>query len=87
METLEELQEKLLQEQDAVKKFKLEIDDLKSKNAELTEANTKLMEHNNKLFMRVTSEAEAEQEPQKEMTFEEAEQAEIDKIRKLMRGE
>lgn len=87
METLEELQEKLLQEQDAVKKFKLEIDELKSKNAELTEANTKLMEHNNKLFMRVTSEAEAEQEPQKEMTFEEAEQAEIDKIRKIMRGE
>lgn len=81
--TIEELQEALLQEQEAHKLLKSQYDDLKAKNDELTTTNTKLTEYNNKLFMRVT-EPIKQSEPTKELTAEEAEAKQIENIRKLM---
>lgn len=53
--TIEELQEALLQEQEKNKVLQAQYDESKAKNKELEDNNQKLIEHNNKLFMRVTS--------------------------------
>ena len=81
--TIEELQEKLLQEQEQRQKLQADYDNLKTKNEELVANNARLTEYNNKLFMRVTEPVQ-EQQKQKELTGEELEAQEIDTIRKIM---
>ena len=81
--TIEELQEKLLQEQEQRQKLQADYDSLKAKNEELVATNARLTDYNNKLFMRV-SEPVQEQQKQKELTAEELEAQEIDTIRKIM---
>lgn len=82
--TIEELQEQLLQEQESKKELQTRYDALKNENDELTKSNAKLVEYNNKLFMRV-SEPAPQQERQKPQTAEELENNEIEAIKKLMK--
>ncbi len=82
--TIEELQEQLLQEQEAHNALKAQYEDLKTKNTELEESNARLTDYNNKLFMRVT-EPVKEEPKTKELTAEELEAQEIDTIRKIMK--
>lgn len=53
--TIEELQEALLQEQEKNKVLQAQYDESIAKNKELEDNNKMLMEHNNKLFMRVSN--------------------------------
>lgn len=82
--TIEELQEQLLQEQEKNKTLQAQYDESIAKNKELEEKNTKLIEHNNKLFMRVTS--PVKEDEQKDTADEEdAETKLISDISKLMK--
>lgn len=82
--TIEELQEALLQEQEAKTKLQADYDKLKGDNEKLVEDNARLMDYNNKLFMRV-SEPIKESEKTKELTAEEAEAQLLNDISKLMK--
>lgn len=53
---LEELQEQLLNLQEQLKTFKTENETLKNKLTEKEQREKELMEYNNKLFMRITTE-------------------------------
>ena len=83
--TQEELQEALLQAQDHAKELEAKLTAELDKNKDLTEQNNKLVDYNNKLFMRVTTEPQPQQEEQKPLTAEEAEEKEIEEIKKLMK--
>ena len=82
--TIEELQEQLLQEQEKNKLLQTQLEESSKKNKELEASNTKLMEHNNKLFMRVThpTKEDDHEEPADE---EDAEEKLIKDISNLMK--
>lgn len=80
---IEELQEKFLQEQEARKTADLNYDKLKKDFEELKATNEKLVEYNNKLFMRI-EEPIQDKEISKEKTPEELEDDEIKAIREIM---
>jgi len=82
--TQEELQEALLQAQEHAKELEAKLTAELDKNKELTEQNNKLVDYNNKLFMRVTTEPQPQQVEEKPLTAEEAEEKEIAEIKKLM---
>ena len=82
--TQEELQEALLQAQEHAKELEAKLTAELDKNKELTEQNNKLVDYNNKLFMRVTTESQPQQVEEKPLTAEEAEEKEIAEIKKLM---
>lgn len=69
--TIEELQEALLQEQEKNKALQAQYDDSIAKNKELEESNKKLMEHNNKLFMRVTNPSKEDEQDEEDEDDEE----------------
>lgn len=81
--TLEELQEKYLAECEKTKTLTEENNNLKTTNEKLNEDNKRLVDYNNKLFMRVTTPT-AEEQPAKVLTPEEQEEEQIKAIRKLM---
>lgn len=80
---IEELQEKFLQEQEARKTADLNYDKLIKDFEELKATNEKLVEYNNKLFMRI-EEPIQDKEISKEKTPEELEDDEIKAIREIM---
>lgn len=82
----EELQEELLKQKEENAKLLAQYNKEKSKNEKLTEDNKRLVEYNNKLFMRVTEPVETK-EKQKELTPEEQEEELIKDIRKIMHRE
>jgi len=82
--TIEELQEQLLQEKEEHEALKAQFNDLKVKNETLESDNKRLIDYNNKLFMRVTTEVKPE-EKEPELSAEEKEQKQIEEIRKLMK--
>lgn len=81
--TLEELQENLLKEQEKNTELNTKYNSLVEENKKLKESNERLVDYNNKLFMRVTTERK-EEEPNKELTEEEKEQEYINDVIKLM---
>lgn len=78
---IEELQEKLLEEQEARKNSDLNYQNLKKEFDELKSTNEKLVDYNNKLFMRIE---EPIKESPKEKSPEELENEEIKAIREIM---
>lgn len=82
----EELQEELLKQKEENAKLLAQYNEEKSKNEKLTEDNKRLVEYNNKLFMRVTEPVETK-EKQKDLTPEEQEEELIKDIRKIMHRE
>ena len=82
----EELQEELLKQKEKNAKLLAQYNEEKSKNEKLTEDNKRLLDYNNKLFMRVT-EAVEPKEKQKDLTPEEQEEQLIQDIRKIMHEE
>lgn len=82
----EELQEELLKQKEENAKLLAQYNAEKSKNEKLTEDNKRLVEYNNKLFMRVTEPVEIK-EKQKDLTPEEQEEELIKDIRKIMHRE
>lgn len=82
----EELQEELLKQKEENAKLLAQYNEEKSKNEKLTEDNKRLVEYNNKLFMRVTEPVEIK-EKQKDLTPEEQEEELIKDIRKIMHRE
>lgn len=80
---IEELQEKILQEQEARKTADLNYDKLKKDFKELKATNEKLVEYNNKLFMRI-EEPIQDKEISKEKTPEELKDDVIKAIREMM---
>ena len=60
--SLEELQNELIELKEQLETFKTENETLKNKLAEKEEREKELMEHNQKLFLRVTSKKEEETE-------------------------
>lgn len=82
----EELQEELLKQKEENAKLLAQYNEEKSKNEKLTEDNKRLVEYNNKLFMRVTEPVET-MEKQKELTPEEQEDELIKDILKIMHKE
>lgn len=85
----EELQEELLKQKEENAKLLAQYNEEKSKNEKLTEDNKRLVEYNNKLFMRVTEPVENKEnkEKQKDLTPEEQEEELIKDIRKIMHRE
>lgn len=81
--TIEELQEQLLQEQEAKKELQANYDKLKADNDKLTADNAELVKYNNKLFMRVSEPTKDNDKPT-DLTPEEAQAKQIEDIRKLM---
>ena len=63
---MEELQEQIIKMQEQLETFKTENETLKNKLTEKEEREKELMEHNQKLFLRVTSKKEEETEERKE---------------------
>lgn len=63
---MEELQEQIIKLQEQLETFKTENEILKNKLIEKEEREKELMEHNQKLFFRVTSKKEEETEETKE---------------------
>lgn len=63
---IEELQEQLLNLQEQLKTFKTENETLKNKLSEKEQREKELMEYNNKLFMRITTE-QTKEEKQEEI--------------------
>lgn len=63
---MEELQEQIIKMQEQIETFKTENEALKNKLTEKEEREKELMEHNQKLFLRVTSKKEEETEETKE---------------------
>lgn len=82
----EELQEELLKQKEENAKLLAQYNEEKSKNEKLTEDNKRLVEYNNKLFMRVTEPVDTK-EKQKDLTPEEQEEELIKDIRKIMHRE
>ena len=64
--TMEELQEQIIKMQEQLETFKTENETLKNKLTEKEEREKELMEHNQKLFLRVTSKKEEETEETEE---------------------
>ena len=62
MATLEELQDEILQLKEDLKVKDEKIETLSNENASYKEHNLKLQEHNNKLFSRLTSQREKDEE-------------------------
>lgn len=81
--TIEELQEQLLQQQEANAKLQAEHKALEETNKKLLADNARLTDYNNKLFMRIT-EPVKEEPAEKELTAEEKEAQQINDILKLM---
>jgi len=67
--TLEELQEQIIKMQEELQTYKTENETLKNKLSEKEEREKELMEHNQKLFLRVTSKKEEETEEKEEIPF------------------
>ena len=63
---MEELQEQIIKMQEQLETFKTENETLKNKLTEKEEREKELMEHNQKLFLRVTSKKEEETEETEE---------------------
>ena len=63
---IEELQEQILNLQEQLKTFKTENETLKNKLSEKEQREKELMEYNNKLFMRITTE-QTKEEKQEEI--------------------
>ena len=82
----EELQEELLKQKEENAKLLAQYNEEKSKNEKLTEDNKRLVDYNNKLFMRVTEPVKTK-EKQKDLTPEEQEEELIKDIRKIMHEE
>ena len=82
----EELQEELLKQKEENAKLLAQYNEEKSKNEKLTEDNKRLLDYNQKLFMRVTEPVETK-EKQKDLTPEEQEEQLIQDIRKIMHRE
>lgn len=78
---IEELQEKLLQEQEARKLSDIKYDKLTKDFEELKATNEKLVDYNNKLFMRIE---EPIKETPKEKSPDDLEDDEIKVIREIM---
>ena len=81
--TIEELQEQLLQQQEANAKLQAEHKALEETNKKLLADNARLTDYNNKLFMRIT-EPVKEEPAEKELPAEEKEAQQISDILKLM---
>ena len=64
--TLEELQNELIELKEQLETFKTENDTLKNNLTEKEQREKELMEHNQKLFLRVTSKKEEEETEEKE---------------------
>lgn len=82
----EELQEELLKQKEENAKLLAQYKEEKSKNEKLTEDNKRLLDYNQKLFMRVTEPVE-NKEKQKDLTPEEQEEELIKDILKIMHKE
>ena len=67
--TLEEMQEQMLNLQEQFNTIKAENETLKNSLAEKEQREKELMEHNQKLFLRVTSKKEEETEETEEIPF------------------
>ena len=67
--TLEEMQEQIIKMQEELQTYKTENETLKNKLTEKEEREKELMEHNQKLFLRVTSKKEEETEEKEEIPF------------------
>lgn len=67
--TLEELQNQMLQMQEQLETLKGENENLKNTVNEKTKREQELLEHNQKLFLRVTSKKEEETEETEEIPF------------------
>lgn len=83
----EELQEELLKQKEENAKLLAQYNEEKSKNEKLTEDNKRLVEYNNKLFMRVTEPVETNEEKHKDLSPEEQEDELIKDILKIMHKE
>lgn len=83
----EELQEELLKQKEENAKLLAQYNEEKSKNEKLTEDNKRLVEYNNKLFMRVTEPVETNKEKHKDLSPEEQEDELIKDILKIMHKE
>jgi len=64
--TLEELQNELIELKEQLETFKTENETLKNNLTEKEQREKELMEHNQKLFLRVTSKKEEEETEEKE---------------------
>lgn len=67
--TLEEMQEQMLNLQEQFNTIKAENETLKNSLAEKEQREKELMEHNQKLFLRVTSKKEEETEEKDDIPF------------------
>ena len=67
--SLEELQNELIELKEQLETFKIENETLKNKLTEKEQREKELMEHNQKLFLRVTSKKEEETEEEEEIPF------------------
>lgn len=67
--TLEEMQEQIIKMQEELQTYKTENETLKNKLTEKEQREKELMEHNQKLFLRVTSKKEEETEEKEEIPF------------------
>ena len=67
--TLEEMQEQMLQMQEQLATLKSENENLQNSLAEKEQREKELMEHNQKLFLRVTSKKEEETEEKDDIPF------------------
>lgn len=67
--TLEEMQEQMLQMQEQLATLKSENENLQNSLAEKEQRERELMEHNQKLFLRVTSKKEEETEEKDDIPF------------------
>lgn len=67
--TLEEMQNQMLQMQEQLETLKGENENLKNTVNEKTKREQELLEHNQKLFLRVTSKKEEETEETEEIPF------------------
>lgn len=67
--TLEEMQEQMLNLQEQFNTIKAENETLKTTLSEKEQREKELMEHNQKLFLRVTSKKEEETEEKEEIPF------------------
>ena len=68
--SMEELQEQIIKMQEQLETFKTENETLKNKLTEKEQREKELMEHNQKLFLRVTSKKEEEEtEEEEEIPF------------------
>ena len=92
--TLEEMQEQMLQMQEQLATLKSENENLQNSLAEKEQREKELMEHNQKLFLRVTSKKEEELEETEEIpfcidkdTYEKLSDREIKELKELIEEE